>query len=57
MQKVMERILKTQAEFREAVMGMKLKDFHGLRVRQYQHQGQYIEGDKIGFSTRIPILG
>ena len=31
-QKVMERILKTQAEFRELEMRMKLKGFQGVRV-------------------------
>ena len=45
-QKVMERILKTTAEFREADMWMKLKDCQGVRVRQYQHQGPYILGDR-----------
>ena len=45
-QRVMERLLKTQAEFREAEMQMKMKVCQGVRVREYQHRGQYLEGDR-----------
>ena len=48
-QNVMERILKTTAEFREAEMHLKLKDCQKVRVREYQHQGPYVEGDKIWY--------
>ena len=46
-QKVIERILKTEAEFREAEMRMKLKDCQKVRVRDYQHRDIYVEGDKV----------
>ena len=36
-QKVMERILTTKAEFREEEMRMKLKDCQRVQVREYQH--------------------
>ena len=49
MQRVMERLLRTQAEFREAEMLLKLKDCHGVRVRIYQHRGQYLEGGKVWY--------
>ena len=46
-QKVMERILKTQVEFRETEMRMKIKDCQGVQVREYWHRGQYLEGGKV----------
>ena len=30
-------------------MQMKLKECQGMRVRVYQHQGQYLEGDKVWY--------
>ena len=47
MQNVMERILKTQAEFRDAEMRIEIKDCQGVRVRNYQDRGQYLEGDEV----------
>ena len=49
MQRVLERIPETKAEFREAKMRMKLKDCQGVRVRQDQHQDKYLEGDKVWY--------
>ena len=43
----MEKLLKIQAEFREAEMRMKIKDCQGFRVKSYQHRGQYLEDDKV----------
>ena len=48
-QRVMERLLKTQTEFREAEMRMKIKDCQGVRVKSNQHRGQYLEGDKVWY--------
>ena len=42
-----ERLPKTQAEFREVEMQMKLKNYWGVRVRAYQYQGQYLEEDNV----------
>ena len=47
--RIMETKEKTTVEFREAEMKTKLKDCQNIRVRSYQHQGNYIEGDKIWF--------
>ena len=44
---VMEAITKTTIEFREAEMKKKLGDCQEIRTRSYQHQGNYIEGDKV----------
>ena len=46
---LIERLLITQAEFREAEMQMKIKDCQGVRVRDYQHRGQCLEGDKVWY--------
>ena len=45
--RIMETIQKTTTEFREAEMKTKLKDCQNIRVRSYQHQGNYVEGDKV----------
>ena len=45
-QKVMERLLKTQEEFRKAEVRAKLNDCQMVRVRGYQHLDKYVEGDK-----------
>ena len=47
--KIMETRYKITKEFREAETRKKLKDCQGIRVRNYQHQGKYITGDKIWF--------
>ena len=46
-QKVMERILKTQAEIRETEMKIKLKDCQKVKRRDYQHRDKYVEGNKV----------
>ena len=51
-QKVIERILETQKEFREVEMRLKLKECQGIRNRGYQHQEKYIEGDKVWYQYK-----
>ena len=48
-QKVMERLLKTQEEFWKAEMRLKLKDCQGVRVKEYQHWDRYVEDDKLWY--------
>ena len=55
-QRVIERLLRTQAEFREAEMQMKINDCQGVIVRDYQHRGQYLEGDKVWFTIKFRML-
>merc|ERR1712112_42274 len=43
---------KTTMEFREAEMKKKLKDCQDIRTRSYQHQGDYIEGDKVWYQYK-----
>ena len=50
--RIMEMIQKTTTEFREAEMKTKLKDCQNIRVRSFQHQEKYIEGDKIWFQYK-----
>ena len=50
--RILETIHKTTMEFREAEMKTKLKDCQDIRTRSYQHQGNYIEGDKILFQHK-----
>merc|ERR1712177_146008 len=47
--RIMETRLKVTQEFREAETRKKLKDCQKIPVRTYQHQGNYIAGDKIWF--------
>merc|ERR1712098_418274 len=47
--RIMETRLKVTQEFREAETKKKLKDCQKIPVRSYQHQGDYIAGDKIWF--------
>ena len=47
--RIMETIQKTTTKFREVEMETKLKDCQNITVRSYQHQDNYIEGDKIWF--------
>ena len=47
--KIMETRSKITQEFREAETRKKLKDCQKIPVRTYQHQGNYIAGDKIWF--------
>merc|ERR1711962_71514 len=37
---------------REAETKVKLKDCHGIRVRSYQHQGNYITRDKVWYQYK-----
>ena len=48
-QKVMERLLKTQEEFRKAEVRAKLNDCQKVRVRGYQHLDKYLKGDKVWY--------
>merc|ERR1711872_317332 len=50
--KIMETIHKVTKEFREAETKAKLKDCQGIRVRSYQHQGNYISGDKVWYQYK-----
>ena len=50
--RIMETIQKTTMEFREAEMKTKLKECQDIRTRSYQHQGNYIEGDKIWYQYK-----
>ena len=52
-----ETIQKTTMECREAEMKTKLKDCHDIRTRSYQHQGNYIEGEKYGNNIRMKPRG
>ena len=49
--RIIETIQKTTMEFREAEMKTKLKECQDIRTRSYQHQGNYIEGDKIWYQN------
>merc|ERR1712115_586844 len=50
--RIMETRHKVTKEFREAETRKKLKDCQGIRVRNFQHQGNYIAGDKIWFQYK-----
>ena len=41
--------MRITSEFRESDMRKKLKDCQSLRVRDYQHRRNYVEGDKVWF--------
>merc|ERR1712029_1307083 len=47
--KIMEMIHKVTKEFREAETKTKLKECQGVRVRNHQHQENYIAGDKVWY--------
>merc|ERR1712215_118238 len=47
--KIMETIHKVTKEFGEVETKVKLKECQGVRVSSYQHQGNYIKGDKVWF--------
>ena len=49
-QRTIENLNKTVAEFREADMKKKLKECQGLRTQAYQHLENYVEGDKYGIN-------
>ena len=50
--RILETIQKTTEAFREAEMRGKLEDCQDVRVRSYQHQGEYKEGDKIWYQYK-----
>merc|ERR1712177_58585 len=50
--KIMETIHKVTKEFREAETKVKLNDCQGIRVRSYQHQENYIAGDKVWYQYK-----
>ena len=55
-QKVIERIMELQEEFRKAEIRTKLKDCQGVQVRGYQHQKKYLEGVRCGCGHKIQTL-
>ena len=48
-QRTMENLNKTIAEFREANMKKKLRECQRLKIQAYQHLDNYIEGDKVWY--------
>merc|ERR1712240_115741 len=50
--RIMETIHKVTKEFREAETKTKLKDCQGIKVRSYQHQGNYNAGDKVWYQYK-----
>ena len=50
--KIMETIHKVTREFREAETKVKLRECQGIRTRSYQHQDNYIQGDKVWFQYK-----
>ena len=50
--KIMETINKVTKEFREAETKMKLRECQGVRVRSYQHQSNYVKGDKVWYQYK-----
>merc|ERR1711873_74570 len=51
--RIMETIHNVTKEFREAKTKTKLKDCQGIRVRSYQHQGNYIARDKVWYQYKV----
>merc|ERR1712240_366210 len=50
--KIRQTINKVTKEFREAETKMKLKECQGVRVRSYQHQSNYVRGDKVWYQYK-----
>merc|ERR1712098_830569 len=48
----METIHKVTKEFKEAEAKVKLKECQGVRVRSYQHQENYITGEKVWYQYK-----
>ena len=46
---IMETIQKTTREFREIELKTKMSECLDIRTRSYQHQGVYLEGDKVWY--------
>ena len=45
----MENLMRITSEFREIDMQLKLKEGQDVWVNEYQHRGDYVEGDKVWF--------
>merc|ERR1712240_689963 len=50
--RIMDTIHKVTKEFREAETKVKLKECQGVRIRSYQHQDKYVQGDKVWFQYK-----
>merc|ERR1712163_92301 len=50
--RIMDTINKVTKEFREAETKVKLKECQGVRIRSYQHQDKYVQGDKVWFQYK-----
>merc|ERR1712082_87010 len=50
--KIMETIHKVTKEFSIAETKVKLKECQGVRIRSYQHQDKYVQGDKVWFQYK-----
>ena len=48
-QRTMENLMRITSDLRESDMRKKLQDCQNLRVRDYQHRKNYVEGDKVWF--------
>ena len=48
-QRTMENFMRITSEFRESDMRKKLKDCQDVRITDYQHHKDYVEGDKVWF--------
>ena len=47
--RTIENLMRITSEFCESDMRRALKDCQDIRVREYQHRGNYVEGDKAWF--------
>ena len=47
--RAMENIMWIIAEFRESDVRIKLRDCQNVRIQNYQHRRDYVEGDKVCF--------
>merc|ERR1712240_441528 len=50
--KIMETIHKVTREFREAETKVRFRECQGIRTRSYQHQDNYVQGDKVWFQYK-----
>ena len=49
---IMETIRRTTMEFREIELKTKMSECLDIRTRSYQHQGLYLEGDKVWYQYK-----
>merc|ERR1712112_32161 len=49
---IIETIHKVTKEFREVETKVKLMECQGIRTRSYQHQDNYIQGDKVWYQFK-----